>query len=308
MPASVRTVENASGRHSVTGCARPVGTSSSDDARPAPGPGADAGQGPAPRVTRGWGGQLLGWAHLAFKRSLALGIFLGIWELAPRTVIKPGYLPPFSTVIRALVQLFTSGEIYEHLTISLTRSAEGFLLALVVGVPLGLATGWFRTLEEYLDPLLQTLRQTPVLALFPVFILFFGIGETSKVVMIFWGTVWPILLNTITGVKEVDPVLIRSAQSMGIGRFALFRKVIIPATLPAVITGVRLGATFSILMLVVAEYVGAKAGIGALVINSQYAFQIPKMYAAIVILALLGLITNFLLVFLQRRVTRWKGV
>jgi NitT/TauT family transport system permease protein len=240
------------------------------------------------------------------KRSVVLLLFLGLWEVLPRTVVEPGYLPPFSTVLRALWDLFASGEIWEHLAISLSRSGKGFGLAVVVGVPLGLVTGWFKTLEELVDPLIQTLRQTPVLALFPVFILFFGIGETSKVAIIFWGTVWPILLNTVSGVKEVDPLLIRSAQSMGVSRFDLFRKVIVPATLPSIITGVRLGATYSILMLVVAEYVGAKAGIGSLVINSQYAFLIPKMYAAIVVLALLGLSTNFLLVRLERRATQWK--
>lgn len=147
------------------------------------------------------------------KRSVVLAAFLALWEILPRTVVEPGYLPPFSTVVRAVVQLFVTGEIWEHLSISLSRSAEGFALAVAVGVPPGLLIGWFREVEEYVDPLVQTLRQTPVLALFPVFILFFGIGETSKVVMIFWGTVWPILLNTIAGVKDVDPVVIGSRPS-----------------------------------------------------------------------------------------------
>lgn len=243
----------------------------------------------------------------ASRKSLVILIFLGLWEILPRTIVKPGYLPPFSTVATTVVQLFTSGEIYEHLFISLSRSLEGFGLALIIGVPLGLVMGWFKGFEEHIDPLLQTLRQTPVLALFPVFILFFGIGESSKVAMIFWGTVWPILLNSTTGAKDVDPLLVRAARSMGVRGFGLFRKVIIHAALPSIMTGIRLGATFSILMLVVAEYVGAKSGVGALVINSQYAFLIPKMYAAIVILALLGLLTNLLLVRLESSAAGWKG-
>ncbi len=242
----------------------------------------------------------------AWRRSIALLAFLALWQFLPGTLVQPGYLPRFSTVVAALVDLFTTGQIWQHLSISLTRSAEGFILALVVGVPLGLLIGWFRNVEEYLDPLVQALRQTPVLALFPVFILFFGIGETSKVAMIFWGTVWPILLNTISGVKDVDPVVITSARAMGAKRLDLFHRVILPATVPAIMTGIRLGATFAILMLVVAEYVGAKAGIGALVINSQYAFQIPQMYAAILLLALLGVSTNLVLVRVQKRATRWK--
>jgi NitT/TauT family transport system permease protein len=244
--------------------------------------------------------------HRAAKRSVVLLTFLALWEILPRTVVEPGYLPPFSVVVRAAIGLFVSGEIWEHLSISLSRSLMGFALAVLVGVPLGLLIGWFREVEEYVDPFVQTLRQTPVLALLPVFILFLGIGEASKVAIIFWGTVWPILLSTISGVKEVDPVVIASARSMGARRLDLFRRVVLPATVPSIMTGIRLGATFAILMLVVAEYVGAKAGIGALVINSQYAFQIPKMYAAILILALLGLSTNAVLVRLQRRATRWK--
>lgn len=248
----------------------------------------------------------LGRLKRAAKRSVVPLTFLSLWEVLPRTVIQPGYLPPFSTVVRATVELFVSGEIWEHLSISLSRSLSGFALAVLVGVPLGLLIGWFHEVEEYLDPFVQTLRQTPVLALLPVFILFFGIGETSKVAIIFWGTVWPILLSTISGVKDVDPVIITSARSMGARGPDLFRRVILPATVPSIMTGIRLGATFAILMLVVAEYVGAKAGIGALVINSQYAFQIPKMYAAILLLAVLGLSTNAVLVRLQRRATRWK--
>ena len=251
-------------------------------------------------------GVLRSWLGKAFRSGIVLAAFFGLWEVLPRTVVSPGYLPPFSEVVRTVVDLVVSGEIYEHLTVSLQRSVAGFGLAVLVGIPLGLLMGGFRPVEEYLDPLVQTLRQTPVLALFPVFILFFGIGELSKVMMIFWGTVWPILLNTISGTKAVDPVLIRSARSLGLRRFRLFRLVVLPATLPAVLTGVRLGATFSVLMLVVAEYVGAKSGIGAFVINSQYAFQIPKMYAAIVVLAAIGLSVNALLVAVERRATRWK--
>jgi NitT/TauT family transport system permease protein len=268
-----------------------------------PGAGARPGRRPGARAAVA----VRTWAARLFRRGVVLAAFFGLWEVLPRTAVDPGYLPPFSEVARTVVDLFVGGEIYEHLTVSLQRSLSGFGLAVLVGIPLGLLMGGWRPVEEYLDPLVQTLRQTPVLALFPVFILCFGIGELSKVMMIFWGTVWPILLNTIGGTKSVDPVLVRSARSLGIRRFRLFRLVVVPATLPAILTGVRLGATFSVLMLVVAEYVGAKSGIGAFVINSQYAFQIPETYAAIVILAAIGLSVNALLVALERRATRWKG-
>lgn len=241
-----------------------------------------------------------------FKKSIAIIAFLALWEILPRLFVNPAYLPPISSIFLTIIELFKSGEIFEHLFISLQRAFGGFGLAFAIGVPLGLLMGWFKTFEEYIDPLLQAFRQTAALALFPVFILFFGIGESSKVAIIFWGTVWPILLNTISGVKDVDPLLVKSAKSLGISGLDLFRKVIIHAAIPSIMTGIRIGATFSILLLIVAEYVGAKSGLGALVINSQYAFLISKMYAAILILALLGLLVNYSLVALERKATKWK--
>ncbi len=144
------------------------------------------------------------------------------------------------------------------------------------------------------------------IALFPVFILFFGIGELSKVVIIFWAALWPILLNTVAGVKGVDPVLVRSARSMGARSGTLFRKVILPAAAPSIFTGVRLGAAYAFMVLVAAEMIGANAGLGFLVLNSQEVFAIPRMYAAIVALAAFGLAVNNALLVAERRATAWR--
>jgi len=167
----------------------------------------------------------------------------------------------------------------------------------LVGVPLGIFMGSWKTFERTLDGPLQAGRQVSAIALFPVFILFFGIGELSKVVIIFWASVWPILLNTTIGVKTVDPVLIRSARSMSARGATLFRKVILPAAAPSIFTGIRL---------VAAEMIGANAGLGFLVLNSQEIFKIPEMYAAIVALAAFGLGMNKLLYHLERRATVWR--
>lgn len=139
-----------------------------------------------------------------------------------------------------------------------------------------------------------------------MFILFFGIGELSKVAIIFWASVWPILISTIAGVKSIDPVLLRSARSMGAEGLTLFRKVILPAAAPSVFTGVRLGAAYAFMVLVAAEMIGANAGLGFLVLYSQEVFRIPDMYAAMVSLAVLGLLLNRLLVVLERSATAWR--
>jgi NitT/TauT family transport system permease protein len=202
--------------------------------------------------------------------------------------------------------MIVSGELTKHALISLQRIAQGLGVSIAIGVPLGLAMGSFKSLESAIDGPLQAGRQVSAIALFPVFILFFGIGELSKVAIIFWASVWPILISTISGVKSIDPVLLRSARSMGAEGLTLFRKVILPAAAPSVFTGVRLGAAYAFMVLVAAEMIGANAGLGFLVLYSQEVFRIPDMYAAMVALAALGLLLNRLLVVLERSATAWR--
>jgi NitT/TauT family transport system permease protein len=187
------------------------------------------------------------------------------------------------------------------------RALAGFAIAVAIGVPLGLVIGWYRTLAALLNPLLELFRNTAPLALLPVFVLVLGMGETSKVSMVVYSCVWPIVLNTVSGVRNVEPLLIRSALSMGLTPLRLFRKVVLPASVPAVFTGIRVAGAYSILVLVAAEMVGAKAGLGYLVNYSQFTFEIPKMYAGIVTLALLGLVFNHAVLLAERRLTAWRG-
>lgn len=241
------------------------------------------------------------------RRVLALVIFLFIWELLPAFgIINRTFLSPPSEVLAALIRLLVSGELWMHTSISLKRALTGFGLAVITMIPLGFLMGWYRGFEDVSDSLVQALRQVSSLSLFPVFLLFFGIGEISKIAVIFWGTQWPILLNTINGVKSVDPILIKSARSMGSNDYSIFKKVVLPSSLPSIITGLRLGATHAILVLVAAEMIGATSGLGYSIRNWEYNFMIPEMYAAIITLAVLGLITNYLLIWIEKRIIKWK--
>ncbi|PZO62528.1 MAG: hypothetical protein DI636_12415, partial [Pelagerythrobacter marensis] len=143
--------------------------------------------------------------------------------------------------------------------------------------------GQIRALEEALDPILQFFRQTSALALYPVFILLLGLGETSKIFVIFWATLFPLLLATIGGVKEVDRKLIEMAATFGASRLTTFRRVVLPAAVPAIFVGLRLSATTALLLLIAAEMIGANKGLGFQVMNAQYNFQIPQMFAAILL-------------------------
>jgi sulfonate transport system permease protein len=139
-----------------------------------------------------------------------------------------------------------------------------------------------------------------------VFILLLGLGETSKIVVIFWAAQFPILLNTISGVKTVDYRLIEMARVFGASNTEAFKRVILPAAIPSIFVGLRLSATYAVLLLVAAEMIGAKQGLGFLILNSQYNFEIPMMFAAIILLALLGLMANYALLALQRWLCRWE--
>jgi NitT/TauT family transport system permease protein len=240
-------------------------------------------------------------------RGGILAIFFLAWELAPRLgLVEPAFLPPPSRVLATGWKLLLNGQLPQHFAASLGRSVSGFALAILVAIPLGLAIGHNRLFAQVVNPLLEMFRNTAALALLPVFILFLGIGETSKIAIVFYGCFWPILLNTITAVVTVDPLLIKSARTMGLTPVRLFYKVILPASTPTIFVGVRLAGAVSVLILIAAEMIGAKSGLGYLILASQYNFQTPEMFLGIVSITLVGLLINFLLVTLERRLTAWK--
>lgn len=242
-----------------------------------------------------------------FARYGVLIGFLALWQVSSLVGwSNPAVFPSLDAILSALWKGIAGGDLLDDIAISLQRSGLAFVGALVVAIPLGLFMGQIRSVERALDPILQLFRQTSALALYPVFILLLGLGESSKVFVIFWATLFPLLLNTISGVKEVDPKLIEMARVYGASRLTVFRRVVLPAAVPSIFVGLRLSATTALLLLIASEMIGANKGIGFQVMNAQYNFQIPLMFAAILLLAALGLAANYALVLLQRRLCRWN--
>lgn len=242
-------------------------------------------------------------------KALAILLFLALWEFGPQYLASPStrvFLPPLHVVLDAGGRLLETGQLQSHLAASLTRSVSGFGIAVVSAVVLGLLIAWYRSLSDFLNPLLELFRNTAALALLPVFTLLLGIGEESKITIVAYAAFFPVLLNTIAGVRTVDPLLVRAAKSLGLGSFRLFQKVILPSAVPTIFTGIRMAGTASILVLIAAEMVGAKAGLGYLIVNSQMSFLIPDMYAGILTVSILGLAVNFGLVALERHFSRWR--
>lgn len=239
---------------------------------------------------------------------VVIALFLAVWETAPRIgLVDSVFLPPLSQVVEAWFTLLGNGQLWEHVSASLSRALAGFALAILVSIPLGVAIGWYRPVADFLNPILELFRNTAALALLPVFVLILGIGETSKVALVIYASSFPILLNTISGVRTVDPLLIKSARSLGLSPIRLFQKVILPAAVPTIFTGLRMAAASSILVLIAAEMVGAKAGLGYLITASQLNFQIPNMYAGIVTIALVGVVFNGILVAIEARLSGWRA-
>ena len=243
----------------------------------------------------------------AVQRTVAIAALAAVWEAVPRLdLVDATFLPPLSEVLKAWWALLVSGQLGQHVEASLVRSLSGFGLAVAVAVPLGLLIGWYRRLAMVLNPLLELFRNTAALALLPVFVLVLGLGETSKVAIILYGCAWPILLNTISGVRTVDPLLVKSARSLGLPPLRLFQKVVLPAAVPTIFTGIRLAGAYSILILIAAELVGAKAGLGYLITSAQFNFDVPDMYAGIITVSAIGLAINQLLVAVERRFSTWR--
>lgn len=248
--------------------------------------------------------------HLARlgRRTIGIAILAVLWEVAPRTgVVDPRFVTPLSDVLAALGSLAGSGELFTHLRASLLRSAIGFGSAIAIAVPLGAAIAWYSPVRELLTPVLELFRNTAALALLPVFVLVLGIGETSKIAIVFYACFFPILLSTITGVATVDSQLLRSARVLGMSAVTTFRKVVFPAAVPTMFTGIRIAGASAILVLIAAEMIGATAGLGFLINYSQYNFLIPQMYAAILTTSLVGLAVNYGLVAIERRFSRWRS-
>ncbi|WP_425859881.1 ABC transporter permease [Arthrobacter sp. TWP1-1] len=242
-------------------------------------------------------------------KSAAIILFLALWELGPTYLASDStrvFLPPLHEVLSAGAELISTGSLQSHIAASLTRSAAGFSIAVVLGISLGLVIAWYRPLHSFLNPLLELFRNTAALALLPVFTLLLGIGEESKITIVAFAAFFPVLLNTIAGVRTVDPLLVRAARSLGLRSPALFWKVILPSAVPTIFTGIRMAGTSAILVLIAAEMVGAKAGLGYLITNAQNSFLIPQMYAGILTVSLLGLLVNVLLVAAERHFSQWR--
>jgi NitT/TauT family transport system permease protein len=240
--------------------------------------------------------------------TAAVIVFLTAWELVGNVLglINPMFMSAPSLIWKAAVQLFGSGEIWNDLYVSGVEFGWGYLLSVLVGVPFGIATGWYKKMSYIFDPFVNAMNATPRVALLPLVIIWLGIGILSKVGIIFLGAVFPILINSRDGVKTTPYNLLTAARSFGASEWQIFRSVVLPSTLPFILTGLRLGVGRALIGVMVGELYAATAGIGFMITVAGATFQTDKVFVGVLVFAITGMISMELLTKLEGRFDKWR--
>lgn len=229
-----------------------------------------------------------------------------LWEIAGRSV-DSALIPPLSQIGAAWWKMLASGKLLSNLTMSLTTLIAGFFLAVLLGVVVGVLMGRFRAVEHFLDLYVNSLMSAPATAFVPVLILWFGLGVESRIAVVFLFAVFVIIINTMTGVKQVDTVFVEMARSFGAKEREIFFKIILPASMPAIMAGVRLGMGRAVKGMVTAEMLLTLTGIGAMIMQYGSAFATDSLFAVILTILLIAMIATKLVQWLDRRLTGWKA-
>jgi ABC-type nitrate/sulfonate/bicarbonate transport system permease component len=244
----------------------------------------------------------------AILGTAAVSVFLAVWELVGNTLqlINPMFMSAPSLIWKAAVQLFTSGEIWNDLYVSGIEFGWGYFLSIIVAIPFGIAIGWYKKLAYICDPFVNAMNATPRVALLPLVIIWLGIGILSKVGIIFLGAVFPLLINTRDGVKTTPVNLLNAARSFGASEWQIFRSVVLPSTVPFILTGLRLAVGRALIGVMVGELYAATAGIGFMITVAGATFQTDKVFVGVLIFAITGMVMTDILDRIERRFDRWR--
>jgi ABC-type nitrate/sulfonate/bicarbonate transport system permease component len=236
---------------------------------------------------------------------LLIVLLLVLWQVSALYLMRTPTWPPVTRVFEAWFENVADGTLITHLLATLWRQMLGYGLAVVLGVAFGLAMGYYRPLYNLFEPLVEVLRPIPGPAYLPVLVLFVGIGHEMKVVLILLASFFPILLNTYSGVRAIDPVQFDTARTLGLSTLQTFRELVLPAASPHILTGMRISLAISLILAILSEMIVSNDGLGYFTLLAQRTFKIPDMYAGIFTLALFGYVLNRLFLLVEARVIRW---
>lgn len=239
--------------------------------------------------------------------SLLPLLIVVVWQyVSSRSIVDVLLFPAPSTIVQSFIEMIRSGELYRHMEISMKRTLLGFLLGGSLGLLIGAIVGLFRYAEDVLDPIMQMVRTIPMLALTPLFILWFGLGEMSKVLLIALGSFFPLYVNTFLGVRNVDARLFDVALVLEFSRYKQFTKLILPAAMSNILLGIRLSLSISWVLLVVAELMGASRGVGFLIQDARTFVRTDVVFIGIFLFAAFGKVSDSLVRILERRLLKWQ--
>lgn len=240
---------------------------------------------------------------LALELWLPVAVVL-FWWFASENSHSP-YWPPLHTILSTFKNTWLFARAGSDLAPSMERFAVGFVIALVLGVVVGTALGLSPLLRRMFEPIADFLRSLPPPALLPIVIVVLGVGATSKVFIIAFGAIWPVLLNTIDGVRGTDPTMLEMSRVYGLSRGKQVRRVILPAASPQIFVGTRLALSIALILMVISEMFGSTNGLGYFVLLSQQTFAIPQMWSGIILIGIIGYLVNLLFVLGERRALAW---
>jgi NitT/TauT family transport system permease protein len=241
------------------------------------------------------------------RGSISILVGLAIWEILTRVFLENELLiPPPSSVLRTMWKLASTGALNEHFGTTLLEFAYGFSVACVVGVILGYLMGMYSWFDEILDPWIATLYSVPVIAFVPLIIIWFGIGMLSKVIVVFKLTAVAIALNTAAGIKSIEPTWLELATSLRLTHWQTTYKIRLPAILPYIITGMRLGVGRALLGVIAAELIAANSGLGYLLRDASETWDSPKLFVTVILLALIGLLSFVLIKKTEQKLAPWR--
>lgn len=235
-----------------------------------------------------------------------MGGALSVYNPIPFLRINPMFMSAPSLIFKAAVAMFSSGEIYHDLKISSIEFFWGYILAVLVAIPVGIGTGWYKRASYVFDPFVNAMNATPRVALLPLVIIWLGIGVLSKVGIIFLGAVFPMLINARDGVKTTSLNLINAARSFGASEWLVFKSVVFPSTLPFILTGLRIAVGRALVGVLVGELYAATAGIGFMITVAGATFQTDKVFVGVLIFAIAGMILTDILNRIERRFDKWR--
>jgi ABC-type nitrate/sulfonate/bicarbonate transport system permease component len=239
---------------------------------------------------------------------LVLILLLVVWELLARSGgISTLFFPAPSRIGTALLRMLGDGELASNLAASLLRLVQGFILGAFPGLLLGLGMGWSPRIRAIMDPFIAAIHPIPKLAIFPLIMIIFGLGELSKIIAVAISAFFPVLINSMTGVRELSPVYFDVSRNYGASRWKTFTRVVIPGSLPTVLSGIRIGVNMALVITIAVELLSADKGLGVLIWFAWQTFRIEDLYVSLFITAILGIILNVLLHQITKKFVPWSN-